>query len=513
MKKFYLLAVLTVVVTSLSAQSVVLTEPYKNTWAARAAIYTTPIGQDDTYNYYYLYDRNVIGIKPKTYTDHLYIVNKKSLQKAGDVALTVSNRHGFLGGLCGDRSTYVLYESLPGKGDKIVFTLADLGKKSRTMTLSDDNSVSTTANPKFWPAFKTAKSPDGKLLAALAVVTGKDSRLENLYAVVVNNQGEFVWNGPVDAQFGGKTFSLGNMAVDNEGTLYMPAYTCLVTGKNVSNVQFMMIRTNADGSSSFTEDVGFGTPQNFTAKVLANGEVEVAGYYTDSKTTTATQTSGYYFYRFDPKSESITDIKSFEFNDGYVEKETWVRFANVLGNQQYSVSADNIFELEDGSLVLCGEHRFVKSVYNQQMNSTTYQMLTKNILVSTLHPDGNASFTMIEKQQSSGQYVVPGDDWRSNCISYTAFPHHNDMYFLFSDDPKNIPYPGKGVVCAPGGITFKDSWTNVLMRLTPDQEIIQRVIKDPKQLLRSVDFTDDEYFITTGVGKSELYLNKYKIEE
>ena len=147
------------------------------------------------------------------------------------------------------------------------------------------------------------------------------------------------------------------------------------------------------------------------------------------------------------------------------------------------------------------------------MNSTTYQMLTKNILVSTLHPDGSASFTMIEKQQSSAQNVPPFDDWRPNCISYTAFAHHNDMYFLFSEDPKNIPYPGKGTVCAPGGLSYKDSWTNVLMRLTPDQEITQREIKDPKQLLRCVDFVDDEYFFASGIGKSDLFLSKYKIEE
>lgn len=507
------MAVFTVMVASLMAQSVALSSPYKNLWPYRPAIYTTPVGQDDENTYFLMHERSVATFKPKTYTDHLYIIDKKSMQKDGDVALTVSNKHTFLGGVCGDNGVYALYQSLPGKGEKILFTIADLGKRSRTLTLSDDNSISTAANPKFWPSFETATSPDGKLLAVLAVVTGKDSRLENLFALVMNNEGEFVWSGEVEPDFGGKTFSLGNISVDNNGTVYIPAYTCIVSGKNVSNVQFMMLRANADGSNSFSEDVTFGTPQNFTSKVLSNGEVAVAGYYTDSKTTTATQTSGYYFYRFDPKSENITDIKSFEFNDGYVEKQAWARFANVLGNQQYSVSADNIFELEDGSLVLCGEHRFVKSIYDQQMHSTTYQMLTKNILVSTLHPDGSATFTMIEKQQSSAQGVPPTDDWRPNCISYTAFAHHNDMYFLFSEDPKNIPYPGKGTVCAPGGLSYKDSWTNVLMRLTPDQEITQREIKDPKQLLRCVDFVDDEYFFASGIGKSDLFLSKYKIEE
>ena len=51
------------------------------------------------------------------------------------------------------------------------------------------------------------------------------------------------------------------------------------------------------------------------------------------------------------------------------------------------------------------------------------------------------------------------------------------------------------------------------MRLTPDQEITQREIKDSKQLLRCVDFVDDEYFFASGIGKSDLFLSKYKIEE
>ena len=512
MKRITMTAVFTVLVASLVAQSVSFPTPYKNLWVYRPSIYTTPVGQDDENNYFFVHERAVATFKPKTYTDHLYIVNKESMQKE-DVAVTVANKYNFLGGVCGDNSVYGLYESLPGKGDKIVFTLADLGKRSRSFTLSDENTVTASANPKFWPDFKTAKSPDGKLLAALAIVTGKDNVLESLFAVVVNNEGEFLWSGPVTPQFAGKTSSFGDLAVDNNGTVYLPAYTCLVTGKNVSNVQFMMIRTTADGSDSFTEGIDFGTPQNFTAKVLASGDVAVAGYYTDSKTTTATQTSGYYFYRFDPKSESITDIRSFKFNEGYVEREAWARFATVLGNQQYSVSADNIFELENGSLVLCGEHRYVKSIYNQQMNSTTYQMLTKNILVSTLLPDGTSHFTMIEKQQGTSQGAVPGDDWRPAGISYTAFAHHNDMYFMFSEDPKNIPYPGKGTVCSPGGMTYKDAWTNVLMRLTPDQGLTQREIKDPNQLLRAVDFVDAEHFYASGIGKSDIFLSKYEIEK
>ena len=198
-----------------------------------------------------------------------------------------------------------------------------------------------------------------------------------------------------------------------------------------------------------------------------------------------------------------------------MEKAAWTRFATVLGNQQYSITADDIYELENGSLVLCGEHRFVKAIYDQNMKSWSYQMLTKNILVSTLLPDGSSNFTMVEKQQSVGSSLEPNSDtWLNNGISYTAFAHHNDMYFLFTDDPKNVPYPGKDVVCNVGGFKFKsDKWDNVLMRVTPDQKITQRVVTDPNQLLRAVEFSDDDSFYTTGVGNNDLFMTKHSINE
>ena len=87
------------------------------------------------------------------------------------------------------------------------------------------------------------------------------------------------------------------------------------------------------------------------------------------------------------------------------------------------------------------------------------------------------------------------------------------MYFLFNDDPKNIPYPGKSVVYCPSGMSFKKKWESVLMKLTPDQKLTQRVLLDPKQLLRGVEFTDGESFYASGVGKSEFFMTKFAIEE
>ncbi len=513
MKKITLLLFVIAISTCMMAQSVILSEPYSNIWIRRVGIQNIPLGQDINNLYYFVQNRQADPIKPKTYTDHLYIVDKNEMQKSDIEVSITNNKYMLMDALYNDNNIVALYQGTNNKGDKVFFSIAKIDKVEKAYKFSEENnSVSTTANSRYWPEYKTAKSPEGNMLAVLTMVTGKNSQLENLFAVVMNNQGEFVWSGAVVPDFHGKTFSLGNLLVDNEGTIYIPAHTCQVSGNTVSNVEFMMIQANSDGTKVFTSSCSFGALQNMTSKILSDNNIAVAGYYTNTFKNTAAESSGFFFYTFDTRSEYIDDVRHFDFSGDYVEKKAWARFATVLGNQQYSISADNIFELENGSLVLCGEHRFVKQIYDPNMNSYTYQLLTKNILVSTLQSDGKANFSMIEKQQSTALSLLP-QNWKPANISYSAFAHHNDMYFLYNENPKNIPYPGKDEICDIHGLKFKKNWESVLMKLTPDQEISQRVLYDSKQLLRSVEFTDDEYFYASGTGTKEIFLTKYKIEE
>ena len=512
MKKIFTLVVFSLISINLMGQRIVLQRPYSNTWPRRTFVRSVPIGQDENTAYLFQYIRVEETVKPKSYTDHLYIIDKKTMN-FNDIELTVSRTHIVMGGLVNNNSIIALYRHANKKGDLLSFTVATIDKQNLTVSFDEASSISTAINQHYWPDYQTAKSPDGKLLAVLTMVTGKNNQLENLHAVVVNDQGEFVWNGTISPSFNGRTFSLGDMLLDNDGTIYLPAYTCRLNGESISDVELMMNVCTENGTDSYTEACGFGTPQDLTAKILNDGNVAVAGYYTESTTNTASNSNGYFFYKFDTHSEAITDIQKFSFGDSYSEKDAWTRFANVLGNQQYAISADNIYELENGNLVLCGEHRFVKATYDPMSNSYNYQFLTKNILVSTLLPNGTSSFSMIEKQQIAGSLFDIKGDWAPLNISYSAFVLHNDMYFLFNDDPQNIPYPGKDVLFAVHIYNYKKELESVLMKLTSDQELTQKVLHDPEQLLYSILFTDDEYIYTTGVGKSNLYFTKYKIEE
>ena len=507
MKKTTILLCLILALLNLQAQKTMLSKPVSNMWLMRPMIVGTPIGQDADHNYFY------VGVpsKSKTNTNHIYVVDKNTM-KFEDITVSLSGMHTLLGALNTDDQIVALYRSTNKKGDLVTFSIAAFEKKDQAVSVTDINSVNTTANSHFWPSYKTATSPNGKLMAALVMVTGKNSMLENIHAVVINDEGKFVWNGPVKPQFKGQSFSLGNLSVDNDGNIYVPAYTCNVKGNKVSDVQFLVIRANSSGSETFTADATFGKPQNFTGKVLSNGDLAIAGFFTDTYQNTMTQSNGYFFYRFDTKSETFSEAKSFDFSSNYAQKNAPARLARVLANQQYSITADDIYELENGSLALCGEHHFVKEVYDMNTHSTTYQLLTKNILIATLKTDGTSAFSMIEKQQIGGGSSVP-QDWKLHNISYSAFTHKSNLYFLFNDDSKNIPYPGNGTVCNMGGLKMNTSDKCVLMTLTPDQEITQRVLPNGDQVMRGIEFADDENFYVSGISKNGFYLNKFSIEE
>jgi len=511
MKKTFLLLAGILIAVTLQAQHAFLIKPPQSTWLMRNSIAGIPAGQTDASNYFYVSVRPMSIGKAKSSDDHLFTIDKDNMS-VKDMSLSASNLHTFLGALQTDDKIIALYQSLSKKGDEIMFSIGTFDKSATSATITDANSVSTAANSRFWPSFQTVKSPDGKLLASLVMVTGKNSELENLYAVVVNNQGEFLWHGVVTPKFAGQNFSLGNMAVNNEGNIYIPAYTCNVKGNKVSDVQFLVIKTNADGSETYSADVTFGKPQHFTTKVLYNGTLAIGGFFTDTYKDIQTQSNGYFFYRFDPTTNKFTDAYSFDFSSNYAQKNAPARLAWVLGNQQYAIQVGEIFELENGSLALCGEHRFVKAIRDMNTNSTTYQLLTKNILVATLHPDRTSSFSMIEKQQIGGGSIIPGD-WKMNNISYSAAANGNNLYFLFNDNPKNVPYPGNGAICNMGGLKINTDAKCVLMTLTPDQEVTQKVLPNGDQVMRAIEFADDESIYVSGISKAGLNINKFDLDK
>ncbi len=484
-------------------------------WLMRPLLQNVPISQDGNASYLYTHTSNTNPLSKKPFVDHIYSFNNNTLDFS-DITINVPALHSLLGGIDGGDNLVLLYESLSSKGDLITFTVSKIGKTGvQNATITDDKIVSTSANKKFWPEFHTAISPDGKMLAALVTIIGNKQMLENLFAIVINNEGEIVWSNPVDFNFNNLDdikFSIEGLTVSNYGTLYLSVNTCYEKSNKISDMKFNLIQVSAEGTKTYIEEADFGKLQHSTIKELSNGDIFCAGYYSDSYKNTMDNSTGHFFFFFDPKKERFTASSHYVFGEKYKERRSSAALANILANQQYSISADYIFELANGDVALCGEHQFVKAIYNQNTNSWSYGMLTKNILVSTFHNADNADFSMIEKQQIAGGARV-AKDWKTHNISYSAFAKGNDIHFIFNDDPRNVPYPGEGVVCGMEGLIMNNSAKVVMMTLSPDQSISQRILPFNDQIFRSVEFSNNDYFITSGISKKGLYISKFNINE
>ncbi len=503
MKKLLFLSLCFVITSTIFAQNIDLLKT-QNPWLSRGNVSTTAIGQDDDNNY--LYVSYKFG---KNNLDYIYTINKETLEKSAINILTQKQDY-LLNAINTPNNIIALYRSTTKKGDFVTFSIANIEKGIAKYTHSNTNSITTNANTKFWPEYKTAKSPNEKYMAALVMVTGKKSLLENLYAVVVNNEGEFVWQSPITPSFKGTSFALGNIAVDNNGNLFIPAYSCNLKGDKVYDVQFQVIMANGNETRTFTTDENFGKPQNFFAKVLKDGQIAIGGYFTNTYENTMTKSNGYFLIKFNSESENFSKLLSYDFSSNYAQKKAPAMLSNILGNQQYSINADNILELENGGLVLLGEHRFIKKIRDAQ-GFITYQILTKNTLISTIMPDETSKFSMIQKQQMAAHTFIP-DEWKNFYISYSAFVNNNDVYVMFNDHNNNIPYPGKGVVCGISGLKFNKPGEMVLMKLSPDQEITQMILPDKKnQLMRSLEFVDNDNFYVSGLNSIGVTFNKFSI--
>lgn len=512
-KSFLILCTLLLALNIQAQEATLIPKPVSNMWLMRPLIKNVPISQDGNNAYLYMHTDNASPLSKKPYTDHVYTFNN-ALENQ-DMLINVPYNHFLLGALDGGDKLVFLYQSLNSKGDMVTFTVSETNKQTKNHTITDDKIVTTNVNKKFWPSYQTATSPNGKLLAALVLVTGKKGFLENLFAIVVNDEGKIVWSNPIELNFNNLediTFSIEGMTVSNYGTVYLAINTCYEKNERISDMKFNLVQVSAEGTKMHTENVEFGKLQHSTIKELSNGDIFCAGFFSDSYKNTMDKSTGHFFYRFDPKKEFFTDQKHYDFGEKYRERSTSALMANKLANQQYAISADYIFELANGDVALCGEHQFIKAIYDGNTNSWSYSMLTKNILVPTYHSDGNADFSMIEKQQIAGGSSVP-KDWKTHNVSYSAFVKGNDIHFVFNDDPRNVPYPGDGVVCGMNGLVMNNATKTVMMTLSPDQSIAQRILPFDDQIFRAVEFSNEKQFITSGISKKGLIISKFRIEE
>ena len=140
MRKTIIFTLFILITANLLAQSVSLSKPYSNTWIRRGFVHSISIGQDESNAYLYQYIRTSDPMQPKSYTDHLYIIDKSSLQST-DIEVTVPKTHLLLDGFVNDNNIIAVFRHANKKGDQVNFTVATIDKNDKTVNTPIKKSI------------------------------------------------------------------------------------------------------------------------------------------------------------------------------------------------------------------------------------------------------------------------------------------------------------------------------------------------------------------------------------
>lgn len=509
MKRKIVLSLFIVVNASLlfAQKSLPFSKPVTIVWAQTADVKFLNAGQD--VDNVYLYQREA-KVSRKASEDHLFVFNKTTLD-FDDITVNIPARYQFVGSINREEEMLAFYMCDDPKAGTISLYSAHLNKLAKAVGATGKSIVSFLSENRDYPTFNTAVSPNGDYYAITFQILDKKSVLKNLYAVVLDREGKVVWKREITPNFQNPDFFSDNMQVSNDGTVYLPAYSMTIKNNSATNENLHLIQVKDKLFNMNTVSVDFGSVQSIKALILKNGDVFVGGYYSQSYEKNHDEAIGYYGYRYSPETGSYTVTERTAFPANYREKKVPALIALVLANQQYEISCDYLFELDNGNVVMTGEHRFCRSVTGAN-NMKTYVHLNKNILVTTFHPDGKSDFTMIEKRQGANN-VEYHDDFRDLFLSYTAYATQNDVHFIYNDVDENVPYPGDLKFCETFSMMLNNRLKGVCTVLSPGGTITQKVLIDAasdKQQLHRLLFVDGKNFYVVAGHKTGYCLDKFE---
>lgn len=480
-------------------------KPMNFIWARTAEIKHFSAGQDA--DKLYLYQRRTEESRKKS-IDNIFVFNKNSLDFTS-IILDIPPLFQYIGSINRESDIIALYQVCNHKEGFIGLYSDVIDKSAQSVSITGKCLITFPSESSKYPHFITSVSPNGKYHAVTFMTLDKKGNVKNLYGVVLDQDGNLTWGGKINLNFPNPMFSTEDMQVSNDGTIYIPAYSMTISKNKASNVKLHLLEVNGELLSMNTVDINFGTLQHAKALVLKNGDIFVGGYY-QANQPLDDETIGYYGYRFNPETADYIEKTHTDFPADYQQKKVSTIFGSILANQQYWVCCDYLFELENGNVVMTGEHQFVKRIRDAN-NMVSYIHLNKNILVSTFDTENNSEFTMIEKAQGAS-YAKFIDDVHNLFLSYTAFADENGVHFIYNEHTDNVPYPGNGKLCETSALRLTEKLKGVCTTLAQDGEILQKVLvsaSETGQQLYRLQFVDNEAFYVVAATKNGYCLDKF----
>ena len=363
--------------------------------------------------------------------------------------------------------------------------------------------------------FEMVMSPNKESFALVVYHKDFADNVSKIHAAVFDQNGNMQWEKDVLPELEEPFIRASNFCLDNKGSLYMPILGIEKDkeGKTITGQHLYLLQIGEDDLQVNPVDEAFGVTTHVMAQPSKNGKVWLFGFFQEDLNELSTET-GAFLISFDPVYQEFTSVDHQTFDAEYFTKYPKTDLnASHPKRPWYHIRCNNLFELPNGDVVLCGEHVSRTIVHSMDYGYDSYQ--TGDILVAKFHPDHSFTAQIVPKNQT-GVSIVRPKDWRQSFVSYSAFVRQNDLYLVYNDVAANVPFPGKGegLAISPWGANNK--CVSVCTKIADNDEVSQQTLvqfQDSKQMFRDFLFADDSDFYVSLTQKKGISFAKYPLPQ
>ena len=303
---------------------------------------------------------------------------------------------------------------------------------------------------------KSMESPDGKMHAVILLASFKKTA-PKVYVFVYDSKGDEVSFKEFTPSTRSAYFAFSNAALSNNGDLTillvsydrkgkqdfngfsMPLSNALIKKPNDPTNTALHIAQFSDGEVTEYRIPHFNFGEIHSAGILEleNGAYFLGGYYGENA---ANSSVGYFSCIFDPNSENIIETHHYMLPAEQQAQDKHM----FLMHLKYRIYVQDIVRLENGKIVMLGEHRAYAVITSRVGNATytEYSNWASDVVYQTFDTKGECERNdMVRKLQAhkTGAYIsLKGFDpivtnFQDIFISYSSFVKGNDIYLIYNN--------------------------------------------------------------------------------
>ena len=404
---------------------------------------------------------NPIWVKLKKCT-HSIITYDKGKHTVEKRDLTLSHQYKRLLAFDAGDTYFVTYSRYP-KSTVFEYSVASIPKDcAAEYTVLPQTKLTFPIDHNGFVMAYTAESPDHTKHAVAFVYVNKKQKADNFYFLVYDKEGNELSYKVLSPEIYGNSFSVEDFAVTNDGKALILMCTGTKEYQSMHNTAVHILCCGPEGSESYVKPVTFGVIQSMRLLMLKNGDYFVGGYFGEESDKL---TSGYFSCIYRQDQENFDAPKHYTF----LEKHRPEKVFMLTYMLRYFTKCATLYELENGEVVMLGEHR---AMVISTGNGTIYYHYADDIVYQYFNNDGEMTHQHCVPKNQVIQFEKGATDidptwftYDKLGISFTSFVKGNSVYVLYQDSQSNYHKHDKSLAQLTLG---RGSTCTVLARLDND---------------------------------------------